>query len=83
MLAAEEQSRPSYMPTLEPVLQCSSELLADEDWEREALAAFADLRQYLAYWAAQGIGAKVSFMSSARMSCDMLQHTLHASTAIC
>jgi hypothetical protein len=58
-LLAEEQSRPSYMPTLEPVLQCNSELLADEDWEREALAAFADLRQYLAYWAAQGIGAKV------------------------
>jgi hypothetical protein len=68
------------MPTLEPVLQCSSELLADEDWEREALAAFTDLRQYLAYWAVQGIGAKVSFngYSSIRASCGML-HVQHVS----
>lgn len=47
-----------YVPAVEPVRGCPPALVPDESWEREVLAAFVELRQYLAYWAAQGVGSK-------------------------
>ena len=36
-----------YMPSTEPVPSCPAYLLPSEDWEREVLSTFVDLRQVL------------------------------------
>ncbi|KAG5190802.1 survival motor neuron interacting protein 1-domain-containing protein [Tribonema minus] len=56
--AAVAAAASTYIPRLEPVVTCSKSLLAADEWEREALAAFVDIRQYLVYWASQGVGSK-------------------------
>ncbi|CAN0511900.1 unnamed protein product, partial [Ectocarpus sp. 12 AP-2014] len=41
-----------YMPSAEPVPACPEYLLPSEEWEREVLSTFVDLRQYMRRWKA-------------------------------
>ncbi|CAM9948869.1 unnamed protein product [Ectocarpus fasciculatus] len=41
-----------YMPSTEPVPACPEYLLPSEEWEREVLSTFVDLRQYMRRWKA-------------------------------
>eukprot|EP00903_Cladosiphon_okamuranus_P015131 g13993.t1 len=43
-----------YMPSTEPVPACPAFLLPSEEWEREVVSTFVDLRQYLRRWKASG-----------------------------
>lgn len=58
--AAQVTPQSHYMPVLEPVARCHPSLLPTEEWQREVLAAFVDVRQYLQYWEAEGVGSKVN-----------------------
>eukprot|EP00752_Nemacystus_decipiens_P018241 g16369.t1 len=43
-----------YMPSTEPVPACPAFLLPSDEWEREVVSTFVDLRQYLRRWKATG-----------------------------
>ncbi|CAM9382189.1 unnamed protein product [Chrysoparadoxa australica] len=48
----------NYMPKVAPLDKCPAELLPRSSWEDEVLDTFIELRQYLMYWAARGVGKK-------------------------
>jgi hypothetical protein len=50
----------TYMPQLEPVCPCAPPLVPSEQWERQILGDFEDLRLYLDYLKELGVGSKES-----------------------
>lgn len=40
-----DDAQTNYMPSMEPVPQCPLQLLPSEEWEREVLSTFVELRQ--------------------------------------
>ncbi|CAM9920777.1 unnamed protein product, partial [Discosporangium mesarthrocarpum] len=55
-----KKEQTSYMPRTEPVPTCPEFLLPREEWQRDVLATFVDLRQYIRYWKARGVGSKTA-----------------------